>query len=150
MVPDATVQDVMSKEFHSIPADSLAKEALDKFSQESTGCLVVLAGERVVGIVTQEDIITRVTANRVDPTKVYVRDIMSTPVITVRDDFTINKAAEVMAEYKVSRLVVIEPTGAVAGLITTDDLTSWLSKANGNPPTQPKPERPSDALGPYQ
>jgi predicted transcriptional regulator len=152
MAPETTVQEVMSREFHSIGADSLAKEAVDKFSQEPTGCLVVLAGNRVVGIITQEDIVSRVTVHRVDPSKVYVRDIMSTPVITVRDDFTVNKAAEIMAQYKVNRLVVVEPGGAVAGLITTADLTSWLSKANGNLPIQeqPRPEKPSDAVGPYQ
>jgi predicted transcriptional regulator len=149
---EASVHDVMSREFDTIQADSFAEEAVDLISQKSTGCLVVVTGNQAVGIITEQDIITRITANRVDPSKIYAKDIMSTPVITVRDDDTLTEAAGVMTQYKVNRLVVVEQSGAVAGLITTEDLTSWLSKGHGTGQTldQPKNGEQTETLGPYR
>ena len=146
----SSVESIMSRGFDTIPAKALAEEAIEKIAQKSVECLVVVAENQAVGILTEQDIVTKIAANKVDPSKVYAQDIMSTPVITVRNDATVEKAAEVMTRFKVKRLVVTEASGAVAGMITTEDLTAFLSKRDGEGKGTRPDGSPSDAGGPYR
>jgi CBS domain-containing protein len=146
---DTSIESVMSKGFDTVEADAFAVKAVDLISQHSDGCLVVVAGGNAVGIVTEDDIVTKITANRVDPSKVYVRDIMSTPVITISEDSTVERAAETMTQYKINRLVVVERSGAVAGLITSEDLASCISK-RGSRDQLTTESKGTEPLGPYR
>lgn len=149
---DVNVREIIGSDFQTIEAGSSAADAASLISQKPVGCLVVVENDHAVGIVTEQDIVTEVTANKVDPSKIYVRDIMSTPVIAVRNDNTLKEAAEMMATYKVHRLVVVEGNGAVAGVITTEDLASWISKDGAKSQEVSRPRGPEEmgAMGPYQ
>jgi predicted transcriptional regulator len=72
--------------------------------------------------------IDKVIATGASPAKVYVKDIMSTPVITVRSSEPITKAAELMSEFGVAKLPVVDESGTLAGLITSVELARWLAK----------------------
>jgi CBS domain-containing protein len=128
MSEEPKVEDLMTKEVAIIDLDIDVKNAASKLAQEGRGCLIVVQDSRVAGIVTEQDIVAKVTASGVDPTKVRIRDIMSTPVITVKSSSTIKEAAELMSAYKIRRLVVISTDGLLSGLIMVDDLARWLAK----------------------
>lgn len=125
---DESVEQLMSKDVLTIDMNDSVLSAAANISKKSVGCLIVVRDRQAVGIVTEQDIVTKVTANAADPKKVYVRDIMSTPVISVKRLATLRDAAELMTEYKVRRLVVVEEDGALSGLITTEDFARWLAK----------------------
>ena len=55
---------------------------------------------------------------------------MTTPVITISVTATIGKAAELMSEYGVGRLPVVDESGTLAGLVTSVELARWLAKTN--------------------
>ena len=60
----------------------------------------------------------KVTAESVDPNKVLVEDIMSTPLITVTSTAKIGEVAEKMCAYEIRRMVVADEMGKVVGLVT--------------------------------
>jgi CBS domain-containing protein len=93
-------------------------------------CLVVAKGDFVVGIVTASDMIEKVTAAGANPTEVYVKDIMSTPVITVGATATIRHAAELMSDYVIGKLPVVDASGGLVGILTSVELARWLAKMN--------------------
>lgn len=81
-----------------------------------------------IGIITERDIIKKVSAQNKVADQVAVRHIMSSPLIAVRSIDSIDTAAEAMAKNKVKRLVVLEQDGAMIGVLSVSDITKKLAK----------------------
>ncbi len=127
---EALVDSIMRKGVKTIDPDATVLDAAMSLSVLSDGCLVVTRDNSVIGILTETDIIGKVIANEADPGKVYVKDIMSTPVITVNANASLVKAAELITEYNIRRLVVVDDSGGFVGLMSTEDLARWLAHRN--------------------
>jgi CBS domain-containing protein len=127
---EALVDSIMSNKPEPVDPDITATAAAAILGKSSERGLIVAKDGLVVGIVTSTDIIGKVIAVGADPAKVYVRDIMSTPVITINTTATIKQAAEIMSEYGVRKLPVVDEAGALAGEITSLELARWLAKMN--------------------
>jgi len=125
---ETTVGELMSQRVVSIDLDSNARECAKAMSKRKVSCAVVVRGEVAAGIVTERDLVTKVIADGLDPAKVLVRDIMSTPLITIGPDAKMGDAAELMSQYMIRRLVVIGPNGNLSGIITSGDLAKALAK----------------------
>jgi CBS domain-containing protein len=127
---EALVDSIMSKKPEAVDPDLTVSQAAEVITRQSEHCLIVTRGGMVVGIVTASDIIEKVVAVGANPAKVYVRDIMSTPVVKVDVTATTRQAAELMSEYGVRKLPVVDQSGALAGLVTSLELARWLAKIN--------------------
>ena len=94
------------------------------------GSIVVTEGnnKNPVGLVTERDIIKKVTAQNKNADQVAVRHIMSSPVITVQSIDSIDTAAETIAENRVKRLVVLEQDGSMVGILSVSDIAKKLAK----------------------
>jgi CBS domain-containing protein len=102
------------------------KEAADIMSKEEIGCLVVITGSKVSGIVTERDILRNITR-----VKEKIDKIMSKNVITVEDSDTIDRAAEIMADSKIKRLPVTRD-GKLVGIVTVTDIIANSKDINEN------------------
>src|SRR5215217_5837818 len=94
------------------------------------GSIVVIEGDnkRPVGMVTERDIIKKVTAQNKSADQVAVRHIMSSPLVTVKSIDSIDTAAETIAENRVKRLVVLEQDGSMVGILSVSDIAKKLAK----------------------
>jgi CBS domain-containing protein len=94
------------------------------------GSIVVIEGKNKspVGMVTERDIIKKVTAQNKSADQVAVRHIMSSPLITVKSIDSIDTAAETIAENRVKRLVVLEQDGSMVGILSVSDIAKKLAK----------------------
>lgn len=109
------VKEIMNKVI-AIDSDISLKEAAKIMSKKNIGSLVVLKGSKVVGIITEKDIIDNVSnLNK----KVY--SVMKKNVYVIEADSTLEEAARIMAQKKVRRLPVVE-NGKLVGIITSTDL----------------------------
>ena len=97
------------------------------------GSVVVVEGDnsdnkRPVGMITERDIIKKVTAQNKSADQVAVRHIMSSPLITVKSIDSIETAAETIAGNRVKRLVVLEQDGSMVGILSVSDIAKKLAK----------------------
>jgi len=92
------------------------------------GGLVVVQHSRPIGLVTDRDIVWKVTSTGRDSSKVLVRDIMGSPVATVSPMTTLRAAARAMIEKK-TRWLVVTRLDNVEGIITASDLTEGFLEA---------------------
>jgi CBS domain-containing protein len=94
------------------------------------GSIVVIEGnnKKPVGIVTERDIIKKVSAQNKSADQVAVRRIMSSPLITVKSIDSVDTAAETIAENKIKRLVVLEQDGSMVGILSVSDIAKKLAK----------------------
>ncbi|HEY0843846.1 MAG TPA: CBS domain-containing protein [Noviherbaspirillum sp.] len=80
-----------------------------------------------IGIVTDRDIVVETVAMQLDPGQYTVGDIMSTPVITVSAKDGLVETLRQMRENRVRRIPVVDDTGALAGIVTADDIVRLLA-----------------------
>ena len=118
---------------HSVRSDSTVETAAERMNQVQRGCLVVMDGGKLVGIVTERDLVQRVMAKGYMPDKVRISEIMSKPVITVGPEALLTDAARIMMENRIRRLPVIEGFDVV-GMLTVTDFAKYLSKRMGQDP----------------
>ncbi|TLX98373.1 MAG: CBS domain-containing protein [Thaumarchaeota archaeon] len=145
------VKDVMEKNVQTVDLDASAKKSAAVMGKKGIGSLVVVQGGTAVGIVTERDLVSRVIADGLDPAKVLVRDIMSTPLITIQPDAKIAEAARLMNEYKIRRVVVTAADGSLAGIVTASDLARVLAERKDySDMTLNAIARASPDKGPYQ
>ena len=128
---EPTVAEIMDSKVLAIDLDSKARDCAKAMSKRGVGYAVVVQGKAAIGIVTERDLVSKVMGDALDPSKVLVRDIMSTPLITVGPQATMTEAAELMAEYKIRRLVVIGEGGALAGIVSSVAMARVLAKKHG-------------------
>ena len=101
-------------------------ETLEQISKimakNNFGSIVVTdANGELLGIITERDIVTRVTALNRCPRDVKAEDIMSYPVLKIAPDKGIKETANLMNEHRIRRLVVVEK-GKIIGIITSRDI----------------------------
>jgi len=94
------------------------------------GSVVVVeySNNKPIGIITERDIIKKVSAQNNVADQVAVRHIMSSPLIAVKSIDSIDTAAEAMAKNKVKRLVVLEQDGTIIGVLSVSDIAKKLAK----------------------
>ncbi len=126
--PERLVGDIMVTDVHAVGTKATVKDTAAVMAREGHGCVIVVRANIAVGMVTERDIVHKVTSMGVDPSKIRVEDIMSTPLITISPEATIMEAAEKMSEYEIRRIVVVSEDGRLVGLLTAGDIARWLAK----------------------
>lgn len=114
------VKDVMKREVIAINPDISIREASKVMSQHNIGSLLVLEDEKLVGILTERDVLNLVAKGE-NLDEVKVKDVMSRDVITIESDKKIEDAVDLMLKHKIKKLPVME-SGKIVGIITTSDI----------------------------
>jgi len=115
------VRDFMSANVKTVRVDATVKEAVSKMNKFRISSIIVMKGNRPVGIITERDILERIVEPCMEPTAVKAKDIMSSPVISTRPDVSIEDVAKLMAAKKIKKLAVIE-NDKLVGIVTSMDL----------------------------
>lgn len=113
------------------PEDTLA-EASAKMWQQQTGSLLIMAGDRLQGIITERDIMRSVAEGK-DPKSVSLRDAMTTDVVTIDPDTALTDAARLMFEKWFRHLPVVTPQGEVVGVVSLRDLLGLVKEGMQEP-----------------
>lgn len=121
-----TVSDFMAKNI--ITAD--LKDSVYGLSRAMTArrisCIVVKAGDKLKGIITERDMVGRVVAKLKDPKETTAEDIMTPSILTIPGDTNLMDALKFMRQNKVRSLLVASGPDSVDGLITQTDITTAL------------------------
>lgn len=126
-----TVADVMTRDVEFIAADASAQDAAELMGELDVGALPVGSAERLLGIITDRDILYRVVARGLDPAATRMREICSRPVVACRPADPLTAAMDMMASHHVRRLPVQDPdTGAIIGWVTLADISRRLLVTN--------------------
>lgn len=126
----STCRDVMTREPASCqPTDSLVGVAQIMKSHD-VGAIPVVDGSsrKLVGMVTDRDIVIKAVASGRSCETATIRDVMSTDVVTCREDDEVEAAVSRMAEWKVRRIPVIDSNGVLCGIIAQADIATRVHR----------------------
>jgi CBS domain-containing protein len=115
------VVEIMTPKPVTIRADATIHEAAGLMRDREIGSLVVTEAGQPMGIVTERDVVTKVAAADKQPSRVLVRDIMTSPVVAIHPHEEVAEAAKIMAQRKIRRLPVVQE-GKLVGIITENDI----------------------------
>ena len=112
-------KDIAEKDFISLDGDADAFMAARTMRDRKHGFVIVTSKEgKPVGIVTEWDYISKLAAENRDPTKVLLKDIMSTNPVSVDSDLGIDEVSQLMSKKGIRRVLVVSH-GEVIGVITS-------------------------------
>jgi CBS domain-containing protein len=125
----------------TIPADMSAADAARLMRDRDIGDVLVMDQDRVMGIITDRDIVVRAVATGQDPANVKAGDICSKELHTVEHTATVEEVIKLMREKAVRRVPVMDgvcPVGIVAigDLAVERDRESALADISAAPPNQ--------------
>jgi len=116
-----SIRDVMSSNPCAIDADKPVAYAAKMMKQEDVGLAPIVEGERLVGTLTDRDIVVRVVAEGKDPQTVTVREVSSTDLVTIDPQQDLDEALRLMASNQFRRLPVVEE-GRLIGVLAQADV----------------------------
>jgi len=110
---------------HSVTPDTTVTECVRRMNELKIGAMLVMAGERLAGIFTERDAMTRVLGGGLDPTRTPVAEVMSSDPVCVSPSTTLAEARALVTTKRIRHLPVVED-GRVVGMVSSGDLTHWL------------------------
>jgi CBS domain-containing protein len=116
-----SIKEVMTRDVRACEPNATVAEAAKVMAQEDVGPVPIVEDGRLVGIVTDRDIVVRVVAEGRDPNTTTVREIASTELVTVSPDDDLDEALSLLAERQVRRLPVVEGDRLV-GIVAQADI----------------------------
>ncbi len=116
-----TVRDVMTSNVRAAASTESLADAAQMMKEEDVGSLPVVEDDRLIGILTDRDIIVRAVAERVDPQSISVGDVASRELVTVEPDQDLDEALSLMARHRVRRLPVVAD-GRLVGILAQADV----------------------------
>jgi CBS domain-containing protein len=124
-------EDIMKKNCQMVDGITSALEGSIMMAEQQQGYIVVGTDKTPEGIVTEWDYINKILSKQQDPSKVPLREIMTTPLTSVTSDTPMDKVANLMAKKGIRRLLVID-NNKVAGIITSRDILKFFSEYVSN------------------
>src|SRR3989442_13121258 len=103
-----SVRDAMTEDPRSIGQSASVVEAARLMREEHIGSLPITDDEKLVGMITDRDITTRVVAEAADPKTTSVEEVYSRDLISVEPDQDLDEALQLMARHQVRRLPVVQ------------------------------------------
>jgi CBS domain-containing protein len=116
------VKEAMTHRAETIGPDETLQSAARRMRALSIGALPVCEHDRLVGMLTDRDVVVRAVAEGRDPSRTRVREAMTPQVVYCFESDSLDVAAQVMEERSVRRLMVLDAGKRLRGMLTADDL----------------------------
>ncbi len=115
------VEELMTSDVAAISTSATVKEAADVMASRDISCLVAMANNAVAGIFTERDLLKRVIALKRNPSKTILKNVITSPVVSVPSNYSIPSASKMMEKMKIRRLLVMDDQNLL-GVVTQTDI----------------------------
>jgi CBS domain-containing protein len=108
-----------------------AADAVGVMKENSVRCILVSGSKNndIIGLVSKTDILYRVVSLHKNPAKVALKDIMSSPIISIPLDMSISDTLSVMERHNIRQAVVSSDSTNIYGIIDREDIITKMEKA---------------------
>ncbi len=121
MSGNTLVRDIMSKPVKLVREDTSLHEVIATFSSFDIDSIIVVQGERPIGIITSKDALTRGFEHGLPASAIKAGMVASSPVTTIDGEASVEEAAELMRRQRIKHLPVVL-NGRLAGIVTDTDI----------------------------
>lgn len=122
------LKEMKSQRLVSTAPSAVVADAIREMNVENIGAILVMDGQRIVGIFTERDVMVRVVGAKLDPATTLVSEVMTAPVQGVELTSTVGQALRLMSDQHRRHLPVLK-NGQVERLVSIRDLTDWIIRS---------------------
>lgn len=116
------LSEIMTRDVEVLASDGMLDQAARRMKDLDVGTMPVCDGERLVGMLTDRDIVIRAVAAGADSRRTRVRDAMTPEVCYCYEDQDIEEAAELMHDEQIRRLPIVNRDMRLTGIVALGDL----------------------------
>ena len=114
------IHEIMNKDVLTLDKSTSLQEGAEHMKKLSIGCVIVTDSSNPIGIITERDFVTKIAAEG-RPLFTEIREVMSSPLITIDSEETVWEASELMKEKLIHKLPV-KKNEEIIGIVTTSDI----------------------------
>ena len=126
-----TVREILNRKGQvvwSIAPESTVYRAIEMMADKHVGALLVMAGEKLAGIVSERDYARKVILKGRSSKETHVRGIMTSPVVFVEPQHSVDDCMKIMTESRIRHLPVLDHE-KVVGIVSIGDVVNWIMSA---------------------
>ena len=132
---DIFVGQLMTTTLHTASPDTLVEKAAQRMLENGVGSAIVVDSENhLMGILTTTDFV-KIVAERQPKDETPVSEYMTTDILTATAQDSIRDVSDRMIEHGIHHMPVVDKTEGVIGMISTTDLTAYLSRVQTPSPS---------------
>ncbi len=124
------LKNIMTRDVETIESDASLQQATEKMASLDVGMLPVMDDEKLIGAITDRDIMVRATAKGLDPIKTPVRSAMTEVVICGIEDQNIKEGTRIMMDNQIRRLLILNHDKKLVGVVSQADLAMEVDDKN--------------------
>jgi CBS domain-containing protein len=113
------------KAIHSVGPNTLVTECVRLMTADKIGALIVMDGDRLIGIFTERDALNKVLAGGLDPRNTKVSEVMTKDPYSIPPTTTVGDAMKLITTRRFRHLPIVD-NGKVLAVVSSGDLTHWL------------------------
>ena len=125
------VSEIMTREVSTVSPLTTLENAARQMREYDVGALPVIESERLVGIITDRDIVLRAVAEALDGMFARVSDAMTSNVVVCRGDADLEHAVDMMSSKQIRRLPVVDGDERLVGILALGDIALHENSAAG-------------------
>lgn len=124
------IREIMTRDPVCCESDTALQTVARMMADNDCGEIPVLDSQqssRPVGVITDRDIVCRLLADGKNPLEAVAKDVMTTPVVTVPADASVDDALKLLEEHQIRRIVVVDDQGVCCGIVSQADIALKMS-----------------------
>jgi len=122
------IKEIMSKDIEFVELDAPLDEVAQKMRDNDAGAILVGSEDKMVGIITDHDMATKVIADNREPQSIRANDVMSAPVLYCFEDDDVEDVADNMIQKQALRILVVDRNKRAKGVVAHSDFADAIVK----------------------
>ena len=122
------IRDVMTPNPECVSEKDSIRDVARIMKNSDTGVVPVVDGKKIIGLITDRDIVVRGLAEGKDLENVRVNELMTKSVRSVREDASVNEALELMNSAEIRRVAVVNNNDELVGIVSLGDIASQTNQ----------------------
>ncbi len=112
---------------HAVGPEMSVQDCVRKMNDEKSGAVLIMQDEKLMGIFSERDALTKVLAAGLDPADTKIGEVMTRDPTVITPSTKVDDAMRIVTEKHIRHLPIVQD-GKVLGMVTSSDLTHWVVK----------------------
>ena len=122
------IRDVMTPNPECVGEKDSIRDVARIMKDQDTGVVPVVEGKKIIGLITDRDIVVRGLAEGKDLQSMRVNELMTKSIRSVREDASVNEALEMMSNSEIRRVPVVNQNDELVGIVSLGDIASQTNQ----------------------